>query len=210
MTKGEMISLLQDKLSGGSITNDTKKRWHPEIIGHWIELVLADLVSGVTGDALHYSDFVQLDWFIKAFEDVDVTLDAERSEYYAIFPKQPARLPGNAGVRLISGMTDQKHKYVLRSNNTESIYGHLEINSKKNRITYYIENDRVFFDKDAWVSSVTHVLMKLILVSGLEDEDELQIPAGKGAQFIDTLFKLIVGKLPQDQKDDLQIKQEAQ
>ena len=45
MLKGELISLIRDRLVGGDSTGDMKGRWHPKIISKWVDVILSSVAA---------------------------------------------------------------------------------------------------------------------------------------------------------------------
>jgi len=200
MKKKELIDLIHDKLTPHA-NSDMAGKWNKQIIGKWIELALSELISedGKAKKGAGYNMII--DWFVTTFESVPVLYNELRDEKYSEFPKKPAILPNNRGVVLISEKRSQQYKFVNRENNKASIFGLLEVRAVKKRVTYYIENDKVFYDEHL-PEHVNDVLMKLVIFQDLSDNDELRVPAGKELTLANMVFEIIKGKLPEDNKQD--------
>lgn len=204
MTKEQLIDVIVDKVNGGDGVADGMGHQHPAVIEKHIELAFNSIIYQLCLTAISNADFAQLDAFVKAFNNVSVTCDTARDEYYSTLPVAIINLPVNRGVRMICPMKDQHNAFVFRENNTCEIYDELEVGQIDNRIKYYLENTHIFYNKQMTDELATNgVLMKIIpTFSGWGDTDELPLPGGKDMEIIEAITQSLMGKPQQDQIAD--------
>lgn len=205
MTKQNLIDLVYDRLASQS-NSDTKGRYHKKVIEKLIEIVLADLWANVNISINRYADLLRKDGFVKTFTGIEIDNDLERNEKYITLPVDYVKLPNDSGIVMVSPMQDQSYKCIRRANNLSSIYDTLGTQNYTDRIPYYVEGSKMFFPEiykpiPDWF---TKVLVKLLTFSGLESNDPVNIPAGKGSEFFNMVFQMAANKLPEDTKQDLQ------
>ena len=144
-------------------------------------------------DAEKYSDWGSLDSMAKAFEDIPVLLNEKRNEKYIDLPAKVMSLPANRGIRLVCPMQDQSYSFIYRANNTVNIYKQLDVDNYSDIPRYYVEGQRLYFDKH--IPDYFDVLLLKLIVEfdDLEDNDEVEIPSRYGKLIFDLVMKSMLG-----------------
>lgn len=198
--------MVQDRLSGGDTTADVKGRYHPEMIAKNLEAAYNDLIFQTAAAALDPKEksvnFSQLDAFAQIFRDITVDDDVDRSVKYSVLPFAPVKLPEELGIRLISPEDDPSNPFAHVDNNSQAIFGSLDVGTIDTVPTYSMEkvsgNEyRVYYDDN--IGSTTEVTMLLILpFSYYDDFDDLPMPAGQDLAIIDAVVERLVSKPQED------------
>ena len=202
MTKEQLIDLIIDRLAGGDCPQELKGKYHPEIVSKHIGIAMNYLMQNIVLKEAERSGMSVFDAYTKTFKNVDVLTDDDRNEKYSLLPCSVVVLPENRGVRMISPMHDQKTNFVYRSNNSVSIYGHLDVNFVSDRTRFYVEGSKVFYDEHL-SDDIIKVLMKLIPeFDSLDDDDEVGIPSAYGKLIFDLVIQSMLGKPPEKMSND--------
>ena len=210
MTKKNFIDLIIHKLNGGDSTPDTKGKYHPEIIAKYVELAFSSIINGIQEQAIKYRDFGQLDSYTVTYSPVTVTYDSTREEYYSDLPAKIMNLYKNRGMRFITPTNDQSYHFIYRENNTSNVYNELEVGLLDNKPRWYIEGDKVYYDKQNMIDEIKNngVMMKFIVpLDEIEEDVNMPIPAGREDYVIDFILKYLQQMLPEDVNNDNNSKQ---
>lgn len=84
MQVGKLIELVQTELSGGNITRDSRKKYHPAIIKERLGVTYDRLIIPVFESLILKRDFTQIDKLSISYPDIDVLKDEEI--YYSLIP----------------------------------------------------------------------------------------------------------------------------
>jgi len=114
MTKAEFTELVVRYLSGGDCPADVMGKYHPAVAEKYIEMAYGDILMQLPSS--------QLDAYVKAYNNVTVSFDSARDEYYSELPSTIISLPMGRGVRLISPQQEQKLKFIYTANNIYARY----------------------------------------------------------------------------------------
>ena len=195
MTREELTEVIIDRLANGDCPQEIKGKYHPEIVDAHIGMALDYLISKVMyPEAERAGDWGMLDAYAKPFTNVEILYDAERNEKYSNLPVQPVSLPKNRGVRLISAMRDQKYRFIYRDNNSNNIFGNLDVEDVILEPRFYVEGGRKAFYDGHLPINMDKVLMKLIVpFDQLDYEDDVTIPQGYGKLLFDMVFQSLAG-----------------
>lgn len=181
MTKAEFTELTQRFLSGGDCPSDVCGRYHSLVIEKYIEMAYGDILMQLPSS--------QLDAYVKAYNNITVSFDSARDEYYSELPSTIISLPMGRGIRLISPQQEQKLKFIYTANNSDSVYDELEVRTVLNKRTFYIENTKVYYRN---INGVDKVLMKLVVpFSAFDDDDNIAIPSTKHLQIFAAIVQLL-------------------
>lgn len=204
MTKENLIDLVQDYLAGGDMPQEIKGRFHDEIVAKHIALAMDYLVAKVLyPEAARNDNWGALDAYAKPFYNVPILYNEDRDEKYSIMPVQPISLPSNRGVRIVSSMKDQKNRFIYRDNNSNNIYGNLDVDSLDDTTRYYVENINLYYSEHINYKLMDKVLMKLIVpFDALDYEDDVNIPQGYGKLVLDLVLQSLLGKKLEKMSND--------
>lgn len=180
-----------------------ESRFHPLVIEKLFEVIYNGMVYQANANAIMYRDWGQLDQYCKPYKNVAVSKDEDRNEYYSILPAPIMQLPENRGIRLISPMKDQKNKFLYIDNASGDIWGDADVFQVINEVTFYPENDRVYYGNFAEDYQTQGVLMKLIVpLSEFGTEDEIGIPAQRSMEIFAMITEMLSKRNPEDQVND--------
>ena len=195
MTREQWVDLVLDMLASGDAPQEIIGKYHPEIIDKHIGIAFDYLAAKVLyPEASKTNNWGALDAYAKAFEMVEIFDHTERQERYCNLPVQPISLPSNRGIRVVSPMTDQEYRFMYRDNNSNNIYGKLEVDDVVTVPRYYLEGQRLYFSKHL-PFQLKYLLIKLIVpFSSLDYEDEVNIPQGYGKLVFDLVYQSLGAK----------------
>lgn len=201
MTKQILIDICVDRYG---TTADRKKGYHPAIIESYIELAYNQVIYAIMKLAIHYSDYSQLDLFIRSFDNVKVLCDIPRNEWYLDIPCPIIQLPMGNGVRYITGIKDRKTNFHFRANGSSDVMENLEYSLINTIPSYYIENSKIYFDHRMTAGIASYgVLLKLIpTFSYWPDDQELPMPSADDLSILSMVETLINQKSKEDKQPD--------
>jgi hypothetical protein len=203
MTKEQWVSLLVDYMAGGDCPADLRGRYHPIDVADYFSLLYSSVIFQVHGNAVRYRDYAQFDSYVKAYNNVTVQYDTDRNEYYCLMPAEIISLPENRGIRSISPMKDQSTKFWYSDNNTADIYKELEVNKIINKVSYYVEGNKVYF-RNFDTNYINDGLLFKIIVSlnAIADTDEIGLPAQMSGEIFVMLTNLLKSRPAEKQTND--------
>ncbi len=129
--------------------------------------------------------------FIYSFENVDVSKDGARDEYYSSLPETTVTLPYDMGVYQISRMKHQNKAFIPVSNGFNAMHSGMESSMLEGNIGYYREGDRIYYVNFNDTTGIGKVLMKLIAPIGqVDDEDQVNIPDDIQGEIVQMIVQL--------------------
>jgi hypothetical protein len=174
MKKNQFIEIVKGILTGGDDSPDLQEKYHEARI---------NLVASMAFNNIIYETFRlrldEKDLYVRDFT-VDVELNTDYDEYYALLPSPVVQLPRNSGIHKISPLKEKwSFNPIVRL--AEDIFDELEVNDIDENPSYYLGSDRVVFQFFNWKQEHTKkVRMALVLpFESYKDTDEVVIPAGK-------------------------------
>lgn len=194
-TKENWVDALIDFFANGDCPQEMKGKYHPEIIAFHLGVALDYLITKVLyPEASKTNNWGMLDVYVKTYLNVPILDDTDRDERYSDLPIQPVNLPSNRGVRFISTNKDQSYRFIYRDNNTENIFGGLDVDEVITTPRYYVEGKKVFYSHHL-PYDLKFVLMKLIPpFDALDDDDDVNIPQGYGKLVFDLVAQSLSGR----------------
>ena len=206
MTKEQWIDLTIDFLSGGDQTEDTKGKYHPEIVSKHLNLAFTTLIEATYKQNLSYGDFSELDAFTRPYENVAVQTGVSRDKKYSQMPVAVVNLPDNRGIRQISPMKDESTSYAYMESVGSPVFFELEVSEVSDVPTFYVEQNNIIYVNMS--DDTDTVLMKLIpSFEALNDTDEVSIPGGKDKIIFDMVAQTMLNKPPEDTINDKKVNQ---
>lgn len=191
MIKKEFIELIQENLSGGELTEDLLGKYHPELISRYCEVAFNDILWELSRMSHQMKDTTPLDPFTKDFS-FTLQKDEIGRDYIAI-DKSIGQLTFNQAVRLVYPYVEdgENNPYIYRSPAAHGIYSNSQVETVNQTPRWSIQNNRIIF-KCMTNPAPSKVAVKLVSVwQNFEDNDEINIPAGQGSQFMERVKQVI-------------------
>ena len=197
MTKQNIIDFFSDKYGE---TADRKKWLHPEIIEKYCELGYNQVIYALMLNAIKYTDYAELDIYLKSFDNQVVYCNEARSEWYCDVPCAVIQLPRGNGVRYISGMKDRLTNFYFRANGDNDVMENLEFSLVNTVPSWYVENSKIFFDHRMNHTLADYgVLIKVYPTFSVWDDDqEIPMPSADNMNIVVVIEQLINQKLTED------------
>lgn len=185
MNKAELIEFFQDNLLSGDTSDDTKRRFHPEVLAAALELALGQINSDkiVVGKKRGSFDPSGIDVLTRTVNCVAAS--CEDGTYGFDMPSPFQNLPDNLGIRLLTPV-GSFNKFEPISISDAYEYAGLESFSTAN--FYSVSGTRITL----YNSKPTKVrLVYIPKLRGLEDEDEVNFVSESGAEVFELAKQLI-------------------
>lgn len=193
MTKKEMIDLVIDYLSGGSTPQELKGKFHPKVIEKYIDLGFSSYIRNFFFENKKFTDFSEFDQYTKTYPQVQVYYDKFRDRLYSELPSPLIQLPDNVSIRLIAPPEAEHLAFSYIKNTSLFIHNYLDSFYIDNTPSYFVEGQKVFYDKLS--KDVKFVLMKLIVpLSSYDEDEEVNMPMGQEGTVLEHIIKFLLGK----------------
>ena len=208
MKKKAFIELIQTQVAGGAVPADLESRLHPLVIGAMVDVVYESIIYKISGNALRYRDWGQLDQYCRPYKNVAILKDEDRNEWYSILPASVIQLPRNRGIHQISPMKDQVNKFKYSDNNSVDIWDELEAQKVVDYTSFYVESNRVYYRKFDENYVLPGLLFKLLTpLSEFDDDDEIGIPGEKSIDIFTFVTELLTKRAPETNTNENDSKQ---
>lgn len=201
-TKNKLAEQVIRRLNGGdsSVESQYDKR---EII-LFIEQALAALVKSEFMASLRIAGPHIGSQYISSFINVPILRDEDRDEVYSIIPHDYVNLPNDRGIQQVSMMKDQTSAFVPVRNGSTALFSKSPASRLEGRIGFYPEGNRIYYKKDLLKDGCDKVLIKLIVPSPseLDDDDPYPIPTDMQLPVINEVLKLMGVQVQTDDVND--------
>lgn len=190
-------------LSGGDIQRDsnTQIREAMRIVAQARDMVVRQEVWSLMKQA---DDFDIPGEYITTFNNVEVKKDEDKDILYSVVPAQFINLPRNMGIYQVSLMKDQFNSFIPVRPSFRSMYNGLGGFCLEDRIGYWVEGNRIYYQGMVDSDDINKVCIKEIVSSSeIDDEDEaFPIPPDKEIDVINIALE-IYGYQKQVKKDEI-------
>ena len=194
MTKSEIIALVRNHISGGSVVGDIYHKTDPRVIELYVAAAYQDIVYEV-----FRTDQSGLSLYAKSFMGVAVAADAVTGLYMSELPEAIVQLPGVASaVRSIRFDTGTELIFVpLESDLMESMKmldsGDYKINPT---IGYCLRgtNSIEFMNFPVAEAANTLRIDLVIPFTAFSASEQVHLPSGKVSAFIEAVIGLLMGR----------------
>ena len=203
VTKAQMAEQVLRLIAGGDSSPDLKldvrdvELLIDEALGYVIKASFWE--NRKSGESEINSDFVT------AFEDVEVRQDAKKNLRYSELPAKKIILPNDMGVYQVSRMEDQENTFKRMPNGALGIFKGLPAADLEGEIGYFVEGDRIYYNKNLDFNYQKKVLIKMVVsASSLDDDATLPIPGDMELQLLELIVKFAREQkiAPQDKVPD--------
>jgi len=173
MTKRELISLIKNKLTGGTSTVSANSKYHPRVIEKSIEIGYNTVLLGTLEENKRFRDIAMPYLDIKAFYR-EVSFDSIRQQHYI----SAKNVLDPRFVRAISSPVNREQAFAFIDSTSEPMNFELEAFQIDQTIGAMVENENIYFDdKFPTVNPPEKLLLKMVPdFSGLGMDDEVTIP----------------------------------
>jgi len=196
MTKGEAISLILNKVSGGIYGQDIAKSIRREDVGTYLVAAINYVII-----KQYYTDIANEgergfpDDFIATYQ-LPVLTDNSRGLKYVKLEAKPFSTIRNRGLRSVSSLRGFKQ---FIPTTAEELQHNEYYKGSLGDTLYWLEGGKVFFYNLS--TMVDEVLVRIVTsISDLDDDDNLPIPAGSEVEMLNITEQFFLGQrqLPKD------------
>lgn len=197
MTKGEAIELVLQKVSGGTVNQDTSRRIRYEDVEAYLTPAINYAITKQyyinkkeEGESTVSNEFV-------ATYFMDVEFDSNRDAYFSNLPAKLITLPKNRGIRYVGAIKGDNQ--FIEANLTATKHDSYYTGSTAKLTLYRLVGSKLYYFNIS--STVKEVIIQMIAsINDLNDEDELPVPAGYEIEIIDLCAQFFLGQreVPQD------------
>ena len=186
MKKAELIELFSDHLRAGDTSDDTKQKYHPNIVAATLDLALEQINSGIILRANRNSSFDPegLDLLTKTIECQKVECK-DGSYGFALPPMQ--NLPKGHGIRVIAPVNGNGQFYWI---DKATLFNVQSLISYKQGIWFSLSGQRVSLHNSKATKVMVIYIPKLM---ELDDDDEVNFLEGSGAEVFNLGKQLFSG-----------------
>lgn len=200
-TKEQWIELLNLKLSGGDAPAQIQGKYSLPEIEHYLTLAFNDVLA-----AAWLQDHSMLNDYIKS-KVYDIQTDTVRAERYIRVDVSVLPLRDNSGYAQLKYPQNPNIQFALLDLNSLPIFSELEVSKIDNKVGFYIESERIYFDKNL-PKLVEQVMLKYITTfGGLGDTDEVIVPGGNNQAVFNAVYQLMFKNVPSVNQDNMVDKQ---
>jgi len=202
MTKSEIIALVRNHISGGSVVGDLLHKTDPRVIELYVAAAYQDIVYEV-----FRTDQSGLSLYAKSFMGVEVAADAVTGLYMSELPEAIIQLPGVASaVRSIRFDVGTELVFVpLEADLMESMKmldaGNYTVNPT---IGYCLRgtNSIEFMNFPLAEAAETLRIDLVIPFTAFSASEQVHLPSGKVSVLIEAVIELLTGRPRVDLKND--------
>lgn len=200
-TKEQWIELINLKLSGGDAPASIQGKYSLPEIEHYLTLAFNDVLA-----AAWAQDHSMLNDYIKS-KKYTIKYDAVREERYIQVDATILPLPDNSGYVQLKYPKNPNLQFALLDVNSLPIFAELEVGRIDTKVGYYIESQKVIFDRNL-PKVIEDIMLKYITsFGGLSDDDEVVVPGGNNQAVFSTVYQLMAKALPSVNQDNMVDKQ---
>lgn len=175
-TKNKLAEQVIRRLNGGDISDDAEQ--DPREVILFIEQAVAVLVKENYIKTLLVEETSVDPKYIAMFKNVPVLQDKDIGLSYSETPYPFLDLHADRGIHHVSMMKEQGGAFVPIRNGSVSLYSHSPAKNLEGRIGYWPEAKRIYYSVDLVRQGCDKVLVKLIVPSPSELDDDEPYPIG--------------------------------
>lgn len=209
MNKLQAIEFVQNKLGGGSATDEIKAKYRDGVVRLHLGIVFDDLILRVYQNSLN-ANISDLDAYTKVY-DVIAFLPADTTGMkYVEIPGTTGKLlqiPNNKAIRKIWTIefvtvppTDSR-KCLYREIGMEDVYSQLEANNYLTQPRYSIMGNRIYFDSKIGTATGAKI-WKISPFAEFTDTEDLPAPLENDKTWIEEIYMSLLNQPPQDKISD--------
>lgn len=155
--------------------NSQDKKLDRRLVWFWADRLIPSLINNLAkSEGLAPEDIADNFVIIK---EADVKYSNKRQQYYADLPTPIMNIAGFSSVRQVGDVRDETTAFVPVKSGTQVIINNLEVGGLGGRIGYRLEGSRLWFINIPTGVYSTVLLKYLPTITGLNDSDQLMIPA---------------------------------
>ena len=142
---------------------------------------------------------------VTAFDSIKIKKDKVKKLLFSELPARPMSLFNDMGITHVSYTTDQYNAFIKMPNGSLSLYNGLLSSDIGGRGGYWLEGDRIYYNKGVDDCCGNTVILKMILNSGDVEPDELYpIPADLEIEVVRNVLQLYapMKTVPNDELND--------
>jgi len=142
---------------------------------------------------------------VSTFDSIPIKKDKVKKLLYSILPERPMSLFNDMGITHVSYTTDQYNAFIRMKNGSLSLYNGLLSSDIGGRGGYWMEGDRIYYNKGVDDCCGNTIILKMILSSGDYDPDDLfPIPADLEIEVVRNVVQLYspMRSSPNDELND--------
>jgi hypothetical protein len=215
MNKLQYIELIQNKLGGGSVTDDVRAKYRDGIVKRHLGIAFDDMMLRIYQNSVN-SSLSDLDSYSKlytiiAFEPADAT-----DEKYVPVPNTRGKLfqiPNNKAIRKIwtieavTTPVTPSRKCIYQEIGMDDVYSQLEVSSYLDNPRYRVMGGNIYLDSNIGTATGVKVWM-VVPFDEWDDEEELPAPLENNQALIETVYQSLLNMPPEDKIQDDNLEQE--
>jgi hypothetical protein len=206
MTKEELIRLVILELGGGNTPASVEAKYTPQMVEKTVELAFDDLCYQAYAYGLKTGIYDNLDMYVRAYR-MNVLTDTTRDEKYSVIPVKSTSIPDTVALRQLSPTKGQRLAFAPIENYSLPVWNELEVNQVDNRVSFYIENGRIYYDEKL-PQEITEVLGKIVVpFSAFQDTDSVFVPFGQNTALFTQIVQILSRQTQPSNNDDMTSKQ---
>lgn len=203
MTRRQLIEMVQNRLVHYNVGVDTTEVITPQMIGAYLEIAYSTVLNTIIKQNKSRNGFSELNSYGQTYRDLDVQEDQNRNQKYVQLPVEPIDLMDQMAIRLVAPNGSQKSFFVARRPGAHNaMMQFLDVDKREDGV-YYLEKDRIYFEKiDSDLEKMQVVMIPSLRGRGIDDE--IKLPETGETNVLDMCYQMLVSKynLPADNVND--------
>jgi hypothetical protein len=184
MTKGEIISIIRQRKSGGIPDRTNNIKYDDRVIQKYMDFVLENLLNEYIKTSNITDDFLRVFY-------PPIQWDNKRNYAFVKIPASMVQLPDNLGLQWISGAEDTMTQWTVSKSGLSSVYNRVGATGLTGGWVVHIEGDRIIIHDMPKYMAKGCVKIKIICgTNGYAMDEEFKV-CGNPAVFIDMVCKLM-------------------
>ena len=202
MTKAQIIEVVRNHISGGSVVGDILHKTDKRVIELYIDIAYKDMIYEV-----FKKDQAGLSLYVKTFKDVTVSQDTDTEVWTATISASVVQLPGTASaIRRISTNKGETLEFVPVDAEIAESIGMLDVSDVNinSVIGYCLRNNNLieFINFPASMSATKLRIDALISFSSYANTDEVYLASGQANVLLQGVIGLLTGRPVVDLKNN--------
>ena len=188
MNKAQFIELIQETIGGGVITDDIKKRYHPEVIAASVDAHLESMASMVVNSPKENASY-SLSALAHVIPCISQECEKKGGRWYFDIPKPFMNLPMNKGIVAITGVSGYSGKVHLVSSYEAADLDGTDASSLT--VTGFLTGNRVYVMNGPEGKDIGFRVIIIPKFRELDWDDEVYVPNGKTSELISMVISLM-------------------
>jgi len=202
-TKHRLAEQIQRILNSGDISHDNEIDKRELILA--LEQERDRLIRMRLKESLQQGERTIPGDIVSTFDSIPIRKDKTKKLLYSVLPERPMSLFNDMGITHVSYTADQYNAFIRMKNGSLSLYNGLLSSDLGGRGGYWMEGDRIYYNKGVDDCCGNTIILKMILNSGDYDADAVfPIPADLEIEVVRNVVQLYspMKAAPNDELND--------